>query len=322
MTRALLFALPASLAFTLPLAAQDAFSGPGSDGFEIDGEITVGFGEIFEPFNSVRRYYDADVDGQLAFGAGFGLGFDIDVNGEFDGTQPQDRYSIYGFYEFAPDQQLRVGFMPGAADMLLIDDFMVIGEGDIRFLTASQQSLATAQNFAEFDEIPFALGYAADYGAISTSATVHFNRVGDGELYGLAARYDGSAANGLEYHVGVGLEVLNSDTADLDPAVWIAGGIRYDALSVDLVYGRTNTFFSQQADSLSISTRYALPQVSGLSLGAEYARVELPAGSFWGAGIGAEYEHSSGFGLSGSFLRTSDVGAEANAVQIEAFFRF
>jgi hypothetical protein len=307
------------------LLAGPAFaqaSGPGSAPFEIDGQITIGYDELRSGgLSADSQYYNVDLEGQIDLYEGLGIGFDAFVQGRFDGTDPLDRYSVYAFYEFSDGQQLRAGFVPSAVDILLIDDHLAFGHGSLGQFTRINEPLANLFAFADGDE-PLAIGYSGDYGAIEAAATAHFNRSGDGEIYAFATTYTGVANGGLHYTLGAGLELIRSDSSLDGESFWLAAGVEYGALSADLVFADLANSFAGPVQSTTLATRYEIEQVDGLSVGLDYLYLSASGTNIWGAGLGAEYEHDSGFGARGSLQFLDDSGTDVTAAQVELFYRF
>lgn len=302
-----------------PALAQQ--SGPGSSGFSIGGQIVIGMDEFNNATPTATRYYNVDLEGQLALYEGFGIGFDVDAFGEFGESDSRDRYSLYAYYEFNPGQQLRVGLMPSAVDQLLIDERLALGNGRLALFQQIGEPFANLIAFEDGEE-PYALGYSGDYGAINAAATAHFNRNGDGETYALSGSYTGTVDGGLQYTLGAGAEFVRSDTADDAQSFWLAAGVEYGAWSADIVLADSGLTFGGEADVINLATRYEIEQIDGLSLGVDYLNITTSSGSIWAAGLGAEYVHDTGLGARGSLQAIDQGGMDFNGAQVELFFRF
>lgn len=318
-------ATSASAAVLLAAAGAPAMAGP-LDYMQLyySGEITLGNLDIDN--TDALQYFDFDLDFRLNFGPEFGIAGGADVLGEFNAGL-RDRYTFYGFYEFAENQEVQVGYLPSPIDILLAEDRLAYGE----FLTNTTLQLLTAPlltTLMYFDgEEPWGVGYRGEFGPVEVASALHFNRVGDGEIISLAGTYESALNTSLDYWFGGGLEHVLSDTAPSQGRYFAAAGVGNEMMWADLnVAVGDLAFGGDRATSVDLTFQYS-PQIGileNIDLGVDltYVDFENSGNDLRVAAIGAEYTDDSGLGVSVGTGRSDNGGFEQEWLAIEAFLSF
>lgn len=319
MTRNVFFLTAAAVLATTTIAnAQDDRT---RLALELNGQFSIGFSDSdFAGLNNLR-YGFLDVEGELAFDAAntVGIGFDLFGLSEFEG-EPITRTDFYLYYNLAPGSQIQVGHAQPASELFIGDEALRFGGRNRNTLvlqTIGSDSFVRALSFS--DDPALGLAYFGDYGQIEVAASAHFNQVGDGEVYSLAARYNATDAIALFAAV----EMPSSDTATgVETAWWIGGSYSQNGFTGEIVHHENLQFQPDRASTL-LTARYALPAVDGLTIGANLLRTESPTTATHFTRLAAEYELDNGFVIGGHVERqNNEMGTDVTFFGIEASFRF
>ena len=288
---------------------------------ELNGQFSIGYSDSDFAGLSDLTYGSLDVEGELAFDAAntFGLGFDLYGFSEFEG-KPITRTDFYLYYNLAPGSQIQIGHAQPASELFIGDDALRFGgqhRNTLFLQTITRDSFVRALSFS--DDPALGLAYFGDYGQIEVAASAHFNQVGDGEVYSLAARYHATDAIALFAAV----EVPSSDTAaGIDTSWWIGGSYSMNGFTGEIVH-HENLQFQPELASTLLTARYDLPAVDGLTLGANLLRLETAMNVTNITRLAAEYELDNGFVFGGHVERLdSETGTDLTFFGIEASLRF
>lgn len=288
---------------------------------ELNGQFSLGWSDTNAAGVDILTYGYLDVEGELAFDAAntVGLGFDLFGLSRFEG-EPFTRTDFYLYYNLAPGSQIQVGHAQPASELVIGDDALRFGGHNTNTLfiqSIAVDSFVRALSFS--DDPALGLAYIGDYGQIEVAASIHFNQVGDGEIYSLAARYNATDAIALFAAV----EVPSSDTAaGIDTAWWIGGSYSQNGFTGEIVH-HENLQFQPDRSSTLLTARYDLPAVDGLTIGGNYLRLVGPTNVTHVTRLGAEYELNNGFVFGGHVERLdNEMGNDVTLFGIEASFRF
>ncbi len=315
-------------AILLALTTAPAFAGPIDPSYAPSGTITFGFLNFDNGLASDdQQFYDIEINGRIPLSAAFGIEYGADVGGLFGEDLNYNAYTLYGYYEVAPGQELQAGLAPSALEILLRDDRLAYGEFQtdttLLFLTAPVAELIRRDE----DESYIALRYAGEFGAIRVAASGHFNSDGDGSIYSAAARYQSVDDAVVDYWVGGGLETVESPSADNSTRTFLAGGLDFGDVDVTIEYVLGDSpIFGPDTSVVSGEVLYG-PRSPGflgdLAFAFEYTYGSANSGDFSIYGIGAEYTHESGLGVAGSFSRRESSGSlDVDQMVLEAFLTF
>lgn len=150
------------------------------------------------------------IDGKLTFDGGFGVAFGADITHDFIGNY-RDAFIYYGFYEFLPGHEIRVGVLPPSTDSIGPQDRIGYSEFIEERLAFLILESAISRILHENEEPMIGIGYRGQVGAFNLEAAAQFvdDPFTDYEIYSVAASYDGMTAAGLSYRLGVGTENVN-----------------------------------------------------------------------------------------------------------------
>ncbi len=311
----------------LSLSAVPALAGPfDAVTLEYSGHATLG--QFEASLTDDADYFDVEIDSQLTFGGGFGFAFGADITHDFFENY-RDAYTYYGFYEFLPGHEVRVGVLPPPTDNIGPQDRIGYSEFIEERLAFLILESSISRILHDNEEPMIGIGYRGQMGAFNLEAAAQFinDPFTDYEVYSVAAWYDGMTAAGLSYRLGVGAENLNIPSV-LSLQRYYAGiNLSYRAfdLFVEASFG-DSAFAPGEANTVDLSLRYT-PEVlglDGLAIGADYTRYQATDGTFGQEllGIGAEYTHASGLGVGVSAGRSTAGAFTEETVSFEAFFRF